>query len=427
MPNQSITNNTPKNESFQEKLAFYQLEKQSKIRDEIINAKEPEYLLDLPIVLAEKNGVAILNMVLSDAGMGKSLFTRILLSDVVENDDVVVLYFDLEYIATVSKERNFQKLFDNNNFILIRYSDVDEIRQKTRLNTTATIVNNLIEGFKMRYPDKKIVAIIDSFEDYIEDTANDTELKRVLYKALSIKGVTYIINHHITKDEMKSNSMRFRGSMIIKAKVTSMIYLTERHKENDFEELFEFEILKIRTAYKPTRKLSVRVNLNELRIKDVIISSNNEEIYILKTAYFILKKEKKLQKTELIKLIAQKVNKNIDKVRNVIDKNIEFFNVEKGEKRTEYYSLNTNADKLDKLLALLGINNNFSEQKQTLFDMCKALQLNNIEQIAEIKTNSSSPIHIYTSLSSILNNVYKLSDSEADEILESLSLQFADA
>ncbi len=419
----SDSNNSTKKETFQEQLAKAQLTKQDIIEEEIIEAKEPQYLLDLPIVVAEKNEDTILNMILSDAGMGKSLFVRSLLTDIVK-DDIIILYFDLEYVPVVSKERKFQELTKYKNFVLIRAKDIWEFKEKTKISTTATIVNNMIEGFITMYKDKKIMVIIDSFEDYIEDTSNDTELKRVLRKVLSYKGVTCLINHHISKDTLRSDAMRFRGSMVIKAKVTSMLFLKSRKKENDFEELFEFEILKIRTAYKPVRKLSVRVDLKEFKIKDVIVTSDSEEIYILKTAYFILKKEEKLKKTELINLISEKINKNITKIRSVIDKNIEFFIVEKGDKRTEYFSLNLNKDKLDKLFSIIGISGKLSEEKQKLFDTCKALQAVGVEQITEIGINFFGVKHSYNTLSAILNNIYTMQDSEATEILNGLFIQF---
>ena len=384
---------------------------------EIVNAKDPEYLLDLPILISDDNSV--LNMLLADAGMGKSLLERCIVGSVIDDDRFVIIYFDLEYISSVSKQRRFDELLRRENFFLIRHTDINDFREKTNLKTTARIVYRILREFTEHYADKKFLVIIDSFEDLVEDTSNDTELKRVLYALLSLKRISYLIAHHIAKDALKSNAMRFRGSMVIKAKVSSMLYLTNRTKESDFEELFELEILKIRSMYKSVKKISIRLNFDEFKVKDISTTANNEEIKVLKEIYFLLRKEGVLTKTNLIKMLTEKLKKNKDKIREIIDKHLDMFDIEKGKRRTEYYSLTTNKSVLDKYLAMLGLgDSSLSDEKANLLEELEKIS-DDEELNLEVKDERDTII-VYKDKRTIKLNIYKMSDFVASQILEKL-------
>jgi len=416
MNNNSLNNTGKQDNIFLSSI----INNKSKIYEEIVNAEEPEYLLDLPILVSDDD--AVLNMLLADAGMGKSLLERCIVGSIIDDDRFVIIYFDLEYISTVSKQRKFDELLERDNFFLVRPMDIDDLRAKTNLKTTARIVYRILKEFTEYYPDKKFLVIIDSFEDLVDDTSNDTELKRVLYALLSLKRITYLIAHHISKyGVLGANSMRFRGSMVIKAKVSSMLYLTKRTKENDFEELFELDILKIRSMYKSVNKISVRLNFNEFKVKDILTATNTEEIKVLKEAYFLLKKEGKLTKTNFIKKLAENLKKNKDKIRDIIDLHLDMFNIEKGERRTEYFSLTTNKDILDYYLAMLGLgDSSLSDVKVNLLRELEYID-DNKELNIEVKDERDTLI-IYKYKKTIVSNIYKMSDFVASEILKKLEV-----
>jgi len=407
-------------EKSKEKIDLFNLitSQKESILIEIEEAKEPEFLLDLPIVLAEEQ--ATLNMILADAGKGKSILNRCIAGSIVNNDNFVILYFDLEYIASISKQRKFNELQNFDNFHLITPSMIEEVKEQTGIKTTATAVKEIIKSFTENLPDKKFIVFIDSFEDLIFDTSDDKELKRILNgQYLRLPRTTFIISHHIAKDPFKQNAMKFRGSMVIKAKVSSMLYLTTRSKENDFTELFELEILKIRAMYKPVKKITARLDLENFKLENVSFTTNSEEIKILKSAFFILKKEQSLTKTQLIEKIKEQTGKAKEKIREAIDNNLGFFNIEKGEKRAVHFSITTNKSSLDRYLAMLGLgDSSLTETKEELLKELEDIPEDKDLNI-EIETDKGT-IAKYKLKKTIKNNIYNITDNEALKILEKL-------
>lgn len=412
-------NNTQNSKNSQSFLD-YVVNSKNDLKTEILQAKEPNYIADLPVILAEVEDMAVLNMVMADSGAGKSLFSRSIVEYILSNyEDVIVIWIDLEYNASVSKERKIDYLLDFDNFYLITHKHISDLREiQRKYRTVAGICNEIIKEFRERFNDKRIFVIIDSFEDYIEDTSNDIEVKRHLFNMLSFKGVSYLINHHISKDVMKSNSLRFRGSMVIKAKLTSLLYILKKEKEDDFTILFELELLKIRTYYPPVAKLIVRVDTESFELKTVDISSDTEEIKVLKSAYYLLRKNVEMNKTELIETISKEVKKHKDKVRHIIDKNIEMFDVKKSVRRTEIFSLTKNVDVLDKYLSKLAIDNKITLKQVELLKELDNYDDNTVVNI-ELEVKDIG-ILLFTTIKSIKNYIYKLDDEEIDILLEKL-------
>lgn len=400
----------------------------AELKQKIENAKHIEFLLNLPFPTANVGESAIANMVIADAGAGKSLLVRGIIGNALEQykNDIFV-YIDLEFQEQIAKERKFQDLFKYDNFIYIDTDLIDKLREKYKVKVTATAIKSFIKDLVDAYKESRVIVFIDSFEDFIEDTSNDTELKRMFQGLLSIKSLTVNFSHHITKDEMKSKNMKFRGSMVIKAKLSSLVFLNEKIQQ-DMDITMSLEVLKMRAFYEGSNAITVTMNTENYNIKTIDIVADKEEIAILKTIYFTLLKEKRMKKTELRDAVRDKTRKSRAKVEAVLAKYSNFFDISVGEKNTQFYAITTNVEMLDKYLAVCGLGNStFSEIKQNLFDTCKSLQLSNIQQIAEIRTSlANGSIRIYTNISSILNSIYQMSDDEADEVLQSLSLQFSD-
>lgn len=417
-------NNIPKASKSQVDTAEYIQSKKEEIIQEIQNAKPPEYLRDMPIVLAELKGSAVINMIIADAGAGKSLFTRAAVAEVLKDDDFIVLEYNLEYMEIVEKERNFPELLENGRFNLIRGKDVESVREALHCKTTAEAIIRNIKDFRRNYPNKRIYVVVDSFEDFIEDTNDDKELKRIFKEISLMEGVTFHFNHHISKDISKPNALRSRGSMVIKKQVVSMLYLKQKVAENDFTTLFEFEITKIRTLYKPTQKVSIRMDNGTYTIKDVITTGDTEEIKVLKSAYFALKKESPITKTKLIETISKSLRKRKEKVRAILDKHTDMFAVEKGDRRLEYYSLTTNEDTLERYQAMLGLGDvGLSDVKAELL---RELDGRDPDEDVNIEISLNGKAVSYQKLKTIRYNLYRMSDEEAEAILSKLKPKVAD-
>lgn len=401
---------------------------QEKLAEKIENAELPVFLLNTPLIMAQKNEKAHVNVILGDAGVGKSILEVCTINTFLKNnyeDDTTVIYLDLEFQENIAKERNINNLIRDykGRFLLVNDVMIEQIKNSFGLKTTLAAFVNFLVQYLDKYPDKKLIVVIDSMEDFVSDTSNDTEVKRMFNKLLLMRGVTFIFSHHVNKDETKSASMRFRGSEVIKAKLSSMIYIRNKTKNDDESYNYEITVEKMRAYWQGATKIIIRANTKSWLIENVDIVGDLEELSILKAIYFILIKQKMI-KTELINEVADKLHKNAKKVRSVIDKYAEFFTIEKNISQKLYKLA---IEKIDKLRAILGIDERLSNVKTVLLDNCKALQQSNgSDEIAEIQVQRGGKIQVYTTLSAILNNIYTMQDDEAAEILESLSLQFDD-
>lgn len=418
MDNKNNTENEKKNQDVISLINSWQLQALNSIEQ----AKEPSYVGDIPIVLPNEDETTVFNMFVADAGVGKSLLSRAVIQYILDNyDDIVVIWVDLEFQEMVAKQRRILDLIANysNRFYLITQNNVNEIRENSKkLKTTFSIVNFLLSELKKHMSDKRFFCVIDSFEDLVEDTSNDTELKRHFNNLSNLKSFSFLFNHHINKDAVKSHSMRFRGSMIIKAKLSTLLLIQNKTKEDDFTLLFELLVLKVRTAFPPSQKISVRVDINNFEIKDMLITTDVEEIKILKSIYFLLMKEKELQKTVLVNTVSQEVKKRKEKVRAVIQKYSRFFDFAKGVRNEEKVSLTKNVDLLDEFCSLIGVQNrNYTEKQRELW---KVLLDMNDDDVIDLTVNFDNKIVEYKYVKTLKNHIHELNDKQVDYILSNL-------
>lgn len=394
-------------------------------QEKIAQAKPVQYALDLPIVLPSANEESALHVLVADAGKGKSIFSLCLASSILSRyDDTVVVYYDLEFSEVVAKERQVHVLLEKfeNRFFYFGLDFVDAIKQFLDAQQDSLAIIYATHYFRQLFPEQRLVVFVDSFEDFIGNSSNDEELKGILRAMLSTtKGVCWVLNHHIGKDLSKDPTMSFRGSMVIKAKVTSMLLLTARTKETDFQELFELVPLKIRTAYPPAQKLLVRLSLQNWCIQNVDITSDSEEVFILKNVFFVLKKVKEMKKTELVRTVSEKTQKHHEKVAKTLEKHKEYFDIRRGEKNAQIFRLPT-GDRLERFLALIGMPLAFSEEKFELQQMVQELrQCNLFPPDMEISCGN----RIFVGLDGVLSSLTDISDQEARD-LKKVLLQLSD-
>lgn len=396
------------------------IENRNKIISEIENAELPSFLLDdFPIVLSTSS--ATINIVFGDSGVGKTLLNQSLMHSVLEfYDDVYVLWFDLEYSADVSKQRGVHSLLKQyENFQLITVNDdvISTFKEYVKKEyTNARYVYLLSKEASEMFPDKKIIVVVDSLEDMIDDTSDDREIKRIFTELLRLRRITFIFSHHINKKETAS-SLKFRGSMVIKAKLSSLLYIEKKEDINDFEAEYSIDIVKLRTLWNGNRKIIVSIDKGDLRLKDINKNIDSFERKVIRSAYFLLRKSD-MKKTELIEAISKQVKANKQSVRNVIEKNNDLFSVSVGIHNTQTYSLNV--DKLDELFVVAGLDNDLSDTKKKIISIIDEFNEAGIDDIRVVVRLNGSVIE-FKKLSTIKRSIYRLSEYEAGFILEELS------
>lgn len=319
----------------------------AKERDMIKNAELPEFFLGsveegnaFPI---PKGGIVLIT---ADAGSGKSLLSRALVEQIKKQPDVGFVYADYEYDPSVAKQRKFSELLDElgDRFLYVipeleeefwgflTSKDVEKILEpeeweifqkelkeikQSKLNQRQKIFLATVFFQSHRYID--VVAIVDSLEDLIENTSDDTEVKRFINMALKRPNITYIFNHHIRKPgKGEITKFSFRGSQVWRNKAKVMLHIADTSKEDDFTLDYEIWITKMRVAYMSgIDRVFVRVNTETFDM-DYHFNADKEAVYILKHIYFALKKYGELKKSELKEYVKKQARKGTEKVEEVL-------------------------------------------------------------------------------------------------------------
>lgn len=391
--------------------------KRKDIISEIQNADVPRFLLDdFPVVVGDDE--ATLNIIFGDAGVGKTLLNQSLMHSLLETwDDVIVVWFDLEYQSSVAKQRRVDYLLENfDNFYLLKVDDeiIEEFRKKFGKEfTNARFVYTLSKEFSETFTDKKIVVFVDSLEDMIDDTSSDAEVKKIFTEFLRLKRITFIFSHHINKKET-ANSLKFRGSMVIKAKLSSLVYIEKKEDVNDFEAEYSIDIVKMRALWDGNRKILITINKNDIKIQNINKNIDSFEKKVLKSAYFLLRKGE-MKKTDLIEAISKQIKANAKSVRAVIEKNSDLFDVYVLSHNKQIYRIN--AKRIDEFCVVIGIDNSLSDTKKELINLLDSVD--NAKKFAkkfEVRRNDGSLV-VHT-VDSIRNSIYKMSDNEASQIIQ---------
>ena len=416
-------------------------------KDMIKNAELPEFFLGsinegnaFPI---PKGGIVLIT---GDAGTGKSMLSRAFVEKVKNSSDVAFVYADYEYDASVSKQRKFFELLDElvDKFLYLTpeneekfwefliSEDVREILEpeewelfqkelkeikQSKLNQRQKIFLATVFFQSHRYID--VIAIVDSLEDLIENTSDDTEVKRFINLALKRSNITYIFNHHIRKPvKGEITKFAFRGSQVWRNKAKVMLHIAGTTKEDDFTLDYEILITKMRVAYMSgIDKVFVRVNTENFDM-DYHFNADREAVYLLKHIYFALQKHTSLKTRELYEIIKSKARKGTDKIKEVLEKFGYFFEVRK-QGNAKIYSL-PQGDKLLELKRFIGL---ADREYEVSIKRMRSL----IEKIPEgwkkeIKLSNGTKLEITKEL--LERKIYTWSKEILDEIYYEIAPEF---
>ena len=362
------------------------------ISEEILNAPEPVFLLEKEFSLDGQNvkvpfpivegGIAL---VAGEPGRGKTLLLYSLIKHLIQKG-YSVLYADYEFSPDEAKGRRLHELIslaENGKFFILTPTNEDELMGDflTLLKQEEDIflLPEEFEIFKKEAQeilrDKKLssrqkvfflmvyyishkfinpVVFVDSLEDLISNTSDDAEIKTFMKYALAKPQITFVLNHHLRKRVDRNSFITFRGSQILKAKARSLLIIADMEKEDDFTISQTILIEKIRSKYPAgIDKVYTRIDTNTWDL-DYEINTDREAIYILKTAFFILRERSELKKTELIELIRKRVRKSKEKIGNVLSEYAYLFEVKRGKANSQIYTL-PEGEKLLELKRFIGL------------------------------------------------------------------------
>lgn len=400
-----------------DELFNYASKLHKQIISEVENSQLPELFLDdFPFVLASQDE-ATLNMLFGDSGVGKTLLNQCLINSLLDNyDDVIVVWFDLEYQSSVAKQRGIHNINSDRFFYLATTSTaIEEYEKLTQKKfTTSRFIYDLTKSISEHYKYKRCVVFVDSLEDMLNDTSDDKEIKKVFSDMLRLKGVSFVLSHHIAKADI-STALRFRGSMVIKAKLSSLVYVEKKEDINDFEAEYSLQIVKIRTLWEGNRKITVIIDKQNMRIKNIDIMHDSTQKKVMREAYFLLKKHNKLKKTELIEMISKSIKISKESVRKIIDANSDLFTISVLSHNRQEYSINLK--KIDEFCVVIGIDNELSDTKKALIHLIDSVD----NAKFEVRRDDGSLV-VHT-VDSIRNSIYKMSDNEANQIIQLIKQQ----
>jgi len=372
------------------------------------------------------------NLIIANAGEGKSYLSLSVAIDLAKKDeDMAVFYIDMDNPDWVAKVRGIQEILESNqldNFVyIVRNEDIQKAF-KTILEEAGVLgefekeymTNKAVAwiyAIKKTVKKEKVLIVFDSLQRFID--YNDYKQVSDMYtemERLKQKGFTFLIIHH------KNKEGRQKGLQLLVDNCDQYITVDNVLKNDDNEITEQTLILdKARAGNKSV----VNVKYIDLLTFAVMADENEltkDEKLVLNIAVSTLKKQEKLQQNELIQAIIGKVSVGEKKTRKILNRfEDKLFVVEKGERRTKIYSLNQNSE-----LLKFFEEGRYTGTKKALLDTVIALQGTGEELTQEIELEIAGKKVVYKSLDAIRNNILKMSNEEADEILEILAERYQD-
>ncbi|MEO0304545.1 MAG: hypothetical protein ABIM64_04715 [candidate division WOR-3 bacterium] len=420
----------------------------------ISDSKDVEFILDLPLIYNS------INFIVGDSGAGKTILNQCIINSLLrKKEDCIIVWLDYEFQSSVAKQRRIDILLekypsliyiDAENYIIDHNSRIDDkienikntidknekrkkneeinMLVKEKIENPADFVLRISSLFCNSNSDKdKIIFVIDSFEDVVENTSDDVRIKNFLRSLLNFcsHNATYIISHHIGKKQDITDSMRFRGSMVIKNKCASMLLIHSKEKETDTDNdyIYSIEILKLRAYASFSRKFFLTVSLGNDNDNDYVIKKveKNYDVntrQVIREAFFLLRSHKHMKKTDLVLSIHKETKVARERVRNIIDSNSDLFNVSVDRHNTQIYSIDIN--KIEQICLMSGIvvEEHLTIPKQQLIKTLDSVD-DDMDLNIEIK-NSSGVITVYKKKAAILNAIFSISDEDVVALIQNI-------
>jgi len=423
----------------------------------VINAPDPVFLLEkefsldgqivkVPFPIVE-GGICL---VAGEPGKGKTLLLYSLIKRLIQSG-YSILYADYEFSPDEAKGRRLHELIsiakDGKLFVLTPTNE-DEIMEDflalLKQNEDIFLLPEEFEIFKKEAKeilgDKKLsfrqkvfflmvyymshkfinpVVFVDSLEDLISNTSDDMEIKTFMKYALAKPQITFVLNHHLRKRIDRNSFITFRGSQVLKAKARSLLIIADMEKEDDFTINQTILIEKIRSKYPAgIDKVYTRIDTDTWDL-DYEINTDKEAVFILKTAFFILREKGELKKTELIELIRKKVRKSKEKIGNVLSEYAYLFEIKRGKANSQIYIL-PQGEKLLELKRFIGLTD--KDYEESVNRLRKLIEKIPTDWSKEITLQNGVTLKLTREL--LERNLFKWSKERLDEVYSALAPDF---
>ena len=372
------------------------------------------------------------NFVVAKAGEGKSyLCMSAAIWMAKENPDMLVFYIDLDNPDWVAKVRGIPEILSDNNIDNLKYI----VRNSVILKEVKTIFESagVYERFKQEYEknkltawihairsttmeEKKVLIVFDSlqrfvdYNDYGQVSAAFNEMEK-----LKDKGFTFLVIHH------KNKAGEQKGLQLLNDNADQFIYVKDVKKNEDNEIIEQtLELDKARAGNNSIVHIKYTDLLSFTTMNDV--EYTKDETLVLQVAISALKKQDKINQSDLVSVITNKIAIGDKKVRRILNKFIgRLFEVEIGQRGSKLYSLKPNSEVLK-----FFEENKYTGVKKALLDTVDAMIVAGEELTMPIELTIAGKIIRYDTLNAIKNNILSMKAEEAEEVLEILSERYQD-
>lgn len=355
-----------------------------------------------------------INIFIAPAGSGKTMLLYSIMIDFLRQKRDC-LYLDLDNPVDLPADRGIVDIIQEenlqNNFVYlntthyIRYLDAKKGSKGSYWFFLKDILDDLPSGSTL---------FIDSIQNFVDvnDQNQVTAFMRLLRQASNNKNLTILCLHHLSK-----NSGKAKGHTQIEDMADS-VYFVNANRDDNLIVSWTLKVSKQR--YRTLSELTIKFNNEDftMSVSDVAIRDSSI-LVILRVAVKLLKDKGAMKQSDLINEIKAKLpNIGEKKIYYVIKEYTEkkLFVKDVGFKNTYTYSINPES----KYLIVL-FNTELSQIKRNLLDTLNSLALNNQNLPNEIRVvRNDSSISIYRTIESIKRNLFKMTDDEAQFILNEL-------
>ncbi len=368
------------------------------------------------------------NFIYGDAGSGKSyLVAAATLKLARENpDDMVVYYIDLDNPENMPEDRGITPYVDRKgikNFFYVNTAYNDDIKKTIAEKglSQSRIKHKILQyAYFFRQLEAKsnrqIVLVFDSLQNFAN--TNETDEIKTIFSELkeNLKDrMTYIFIHHVNKAGI------FKGLTLLRDISDSFYYVDKKLTEKEgvgyftsqtikFDKMRYFTQERVTYSYDPSERLEYELTN---------FSLSNQEKAVLRIAVKELVRTKELTQKELLDRITSRLDKvGRNKIFAII-KNYEsvVFFIDKGDKHTMLYRLNTNSEIVKYLMK-----NPLEGKKRKLYDYARSAVMADEELTEPIRIGGKA----YMNYQAILDDIYRINEREAIIILNTLEKDTVD-
>ncbi len=353
------------------------------------------------------------NVIFTEAGAGKSVLAFANAWDIYKKEGIPFVYVDIDNPIVLPKARGLIDYIDGTENIYINQAHLEdiinsELARELKINRYKNIGIRLLK-FLDATIDYKAIVVLDSLQKFVD--TNELAEVRPFFELLDklTHKFTFIIIHHTNKEN------RYKGLSFIRDTVDSMYYIKSTDK-NEKGYIKKHTIVADKQRFLTETEITFKYDLFDIEEVLFGVGLTKEEEIILRTAVSIIRKsDTDLIQSELVKAIKEKVSIGEKKIRRTLQDFVEkgLFILQTGGLTNKHiYKVNEESPYLSLLF-----DNDLSEVKKELLNTVKELE--ELPEEIEIRDDTGS-IRIYQAPEAIKNNIWKMKDEEAREILNKL-------